>query len=110
MGVGLFRHRVQFQERLQAIDEFGQPSDEFTTVFTSGARTTQLSGNERERFSQGVATEEDFVSIEVRYSPTLDALPSDSRVIFRGDAFDVISKNDINFRGQYIRFVLRGVR
>ena len=82
-AVGNFRHRVQFQTREDGLDLFGQPSEVYTTVYTAGAHASQLSGNERERFTQGVATEDDFVSITVRYSQTLDGLPNDARALIQ---------------------------
>ena len=108
MGVGKFRTRVVFQTRGTTLDSLGQQSTTLTTLLTMGGDVRELSGNDRQNYSRGVETIEEFLDVRVPYRTALSNLSDNAVVQVAGDNYAIVGRSQ-SFSGinQHLRFILR---
>lgn len=108
MGVGQFRTRVTFRTRGATLDAFGQESTTYTDLITVGCELRILRGNERQNFSRGVETLEQFVRIVVPFRSNLSSISDNATFVIDGTQYEIVEVEEI-LRGvtRYIEFVGR---
>ncbi|MGI5892088.1 MAG: phage head closure protein [Bacillota bacterium] len=89
MKIGDLRHRVTLQQKTVIEDDLKQHTENWTDIATVWARIEPLSG--REYFAARQENTEVTTRITIRYLP---GITTDSRVVFGGRVFEVLSAID----------------
>ena len=105
---GNFRFPVRFQSAGSAVDAYGQRLPNYTDVVTVGGDVGTATTREIER--AGLQTDQADVRVYARYTPTLDALGGEDRMIIRGITYDIVGKDLMDFENRTIMFLGRALR
>ena len=106
LAAGLYRTPVTFQNPQTTLDSLGEPINMTTTnVIQTGARVTAIA--QAEGFRDGLEYPQGSVLVEVRYSPSYNAITTDSLMVIRGVTYDIISIDDRMFNNREIRYTGR---
>ena len=97
--------RITFQINTVTTDKYGNHKNTWEDYFSCFAYASTFQASEQ---GDVVLTDERSVIFYVRYCPELsDALSTKYRIILRGDVFDVLSVDMMNYQKDEIRFICR---
>ena len=97
--------RITFQRNEIYSDKYKNRLQQWTDYFTCSAYANTYTAQED---GDAVISEEKSVSFECRWCPELDAVTSTGfRILFRGDRYNILSVDPMNYQRQAIRFTCR---
>lgn len=99
--IARFSEKVTFQKNSVVTDRYGNHKNAWADYYTCHAYVSTWQKEEEEN---AVTNEERSVTFEVRYCSELADVSSDKyQVIFRGEAYNIISVDFMNYRKSVIR-------
>ena len=102
VATGRYRTVVQFQTVSTAVDSLGQPSSVTTNDIRTGARVTVVPVGETTR--DGLGYPAGSLLVDVRYSPAYDNITTQSEMVIRGVAYEIVSIDNMSFENRRLRF------
>ena len=92
--------RITFQHCTQSVDRFGNHVNVWIDFFTCSAYANTFVSEENDG---AVITDDRTIIFEVRYCSELQHLTStEYRIVFRGDAYNILSVDMMNYRRKQI--------
>ena len=112
MDAAVVRWKVTFQKNEAIVDGVGNHgnvwTDYYTCSATIGGEGLASSGEEQEA---GMTVEDVSMTVTVRYCrKAVDIMSTGCRVLFRGEVYDIVSVDHMNFKKKALKFVCRKVR
>lgn len=112
MDVALLNERVTFQRNEAVVDGVGNHmnvwTDYYTCAATIGGEGLASSGETQEA---GMTVEDVSMTVTVRYCrKAVDIMPTGCRVLFRGEVYDIVIVDHMNFKKRTLKFTCRKVR
>ena len=102
MNSGAYREKITIEQGTVSVDSIGNRSTTWTTFWRGFAYVNMLSGSEYWAAAQVKA--EETVQFVLRYSNQLAALSSKGfRVLFRGDAYNISSVDNVQYRNESLK-------
>ncbi len=97
MQSGKLRHRITLQARSGAVDDLGQPLDDWADVLTTWATVQPVSGRE---FQEGAQVEAEVThKVWLRWRAGV-ALTPEMRVVYDGRVLDILSAVNVEERNR----------
>ncbi len=97
--------RITFQRNETYSDKYKNRLQRWTDYFGSSAYISTYAANED---GEKVTSEEKSVIIETRWCPELAAVTSTGyRVLFRGETYNILSVDPMNYQRKALRFTCR---
>ena len=94
--------RITFQENLVTIDRYKNHVSEWSDYFSCYAYADTYQDSED---GNEVISEDRRITFETRYCPELSTVTSTGyRIIFRGEPYNILSVDMMNYQRQTIRF------
>ena len=97
MPAGKYRHRVTIQQATEPQDSYGQPQENWGDVATIWASVEALVGKEGHSSEDSQVLAQNTTLIKTRYK---GEITTKMRILFKGQAFNITSIQDINGRGK----------
>lgn len=89
------KHRITIQVKTESVSATGEPTEAWATHLTVRAAVVPALG--REFFQAYQKQDESMVKFRMRYTSDLAALnPSDHRISFNSNTYDIVSVIDVN--------------
>ena len=112
MDVALLNERVTFQRNEAVVDGVGNHgnvwTDYYTCAATIGGEGLASSGEAQEA---GMTVEDVSMTVTVRYCrKAVDIMSTRYRVLFRGEIYDIVNVDHMNFKKKSLKFTCRKVR
>lgn len=112
MEVALLNERVMFQRNEAVVDGVGNHVNAWTDYYacsaTIGGEGLASSG---ERQEAGMTVEDVSMTVTVRYCrKAVDIMSTGCRVLFRGEVYDIVDVDHMNFKKKAVKFICRKVR
>ena len=112
MEVALLNERVMFQRNEAVVDGVGNHvnawTDYYTCSATIGGEGLASSG---ERQEAGMTVEDVSMTVTVRYCrKAVDIMSTGYRILFRGEVYDIVDVDHMNFKKKAVKFICRKVR
>ena len=112
MEVALLNERVMFQRNEAVVDGVGNHVNAWTDYYacsaTIGGEGLASSG---ERQEAGMTVEDVSMTVTVRYCrKAVDIMSTGYRVLFRGEIYDIVNVDHMNFKKKSLKFTCRKVR
>ena len=106
MDVALLNERVTFQKNEAVVDDVGNHRNVWTDYYTCSATI----GGEGLASSKEVL-EDVSMTVTVRYCrKAVDIMSTRYRVLFRGEIYDIVNVDHMNFKKKSLKFTCRKVR
>ena len=103
MDIALLNTRVTFQKRSVASDAIGNQIEHWTDAYTCAATISGEGG--QETFIAGSERDRHAMNVTVRWCKQVAAVnPSDYRIVFDGDVFDIERIDHLSFKKRAIKF------
>lgn len=112
MDVALLNERVTFQRNEAVVDGVGNHmnvwTDYYTCAATIGGEGLASSGETQEA---GMTVEDVSMTVTVRYCrKAVDIMSTGCRVLLRGEVYDIVNVDHMNFKKRTLKFTCRKVR
>ena len=112
MEVALLNERVMFQRNEAVVDGVGNHVNAWTDYYacsaTIGGEGLASSGEKQEA---GMTVEDVSMTVTVRYCrKAVDIMSTGCRVLFRGEVYDIVNVDHMNFKKKCLKFTCRKVR
>ena len=112
MDAAALRSKVTFQKNKAVTDKYGNHknvwTDYYTCSATIGGEGMASSGEEQEA---GMTVEDVSMTVTVRYCrKAVDIMSTGCRVLFRGEVYDIVNVDHMNFKRKCLKFTCRKVR
>ena len=99
--ISRFNERITFQKNSVMVDQYGNHKSAWTDYYSCRA---YVSTWQKEETEGSVTNEERAVTFEVRYCSELAGVSSDKyQVVFRGEAYNILSVDMMNYQKKTIR-------
>lgn len=103
MDIALLNTRVTFQKRSVASDAIGNQIEHWTDAYTCAATISGEGGDEV--MAAGAERDRHAMNVTVRWCKQAAAVnPSDYRIVFDGDVFDIERIDHLSFKKRAIKF------
>jgi len=107
--IARFNARITFQRQEVHEDQYGNHTNEWSDFYSCAAYAATFTRQDNE--GNAVIHEDGVITFEVRYCPELRNLdPTQTRVIFDGDYYDIETADLMNYRLECIRIRCRLAR
>ena len=94
--------RITFQKNDVAVDEYRNHTSSWSDYFTAWAYASTYIANEE---GSAVTSDERRITFHVRWCSELSKVTSNGyRILFRGDVYNILSVDLMNYRKREIRF------
>lgn len=112
MDAALLNERVVFQKNEISVDGVGNHvnvwADYYSCFATIGGEGLASS---KEKETAGMTVEDVSMTVSVRYCKALkDAVSTGYRVMFRGDVYDIVNVDHMNYKKKILKFMCRKAR
>ena len=112
MDVALLNERVTFQKNEAVVDDVGNHRNVWTDYYACSA-TIGGEGLASSKAVQeaGMTVEDVSMTVTVRYCrKAVDIMSTRYRVLFRGEIYDIVNVDHMNFKKKSLKFTCRKVR
>ena len=108
MNVSLMKEQVTFQKNAVVTDAIGNHKNFYSCHATIGGEGMASS---KEKDVAGMVVEDVGMTVTVRYCQKASEIGSTThRLIFRGEIYDIINVDHMNFKKKCLKFICRKVR
>ena len=105
MKIGRMNERITFQKNEIVTDQYKNRVPVWSDYFSCYAYASTYTANED---GDAVTSEERNVTFQVRYCSELaDVTSTGYRILFHGEAYNILSVDRMNYQKQEIRFACR---
>ena len=109
MKISLLNEKIKIQKSVVVTDEIGNRKNSWEDYFSCFATITGEDGDEKEEAGQRSAEED--ISFTVRYCSNIESVnASEYRIVFRGQCYNIISVNHMNFKKKSVKFKCQRAR
>ena len=109
MKVSLLNEKIKVQKAVVSADEIGNRRDVWEDYFSCYSTVGGEKGSEQFEAGQDVATAN--ISFSVRWCSVLENVDSQGyRILFRGEIYNIISVDHMNYKKKSLKFRCRKVR
>ena len=109
MKVSLMNEKIVIQKSSVIADTIGNRKNVWEDYYSCFATITGEDGNEKSEAGQTVMEEE--VAFTVRYCKSVMAInTAEYRIVFRGQLYNIISVNHMNFKKKSVKFKCQRAR
>lgn len=103
MEVALLNVTVTFQKNDVAVDSIGNHKNVWTDFYTCHATVGGENGSEQ--VTAGTTIENADISFSVRYCKVTDTITTTAyRILFRGEIYNILSVDHMNYKRKSIKF------
>lgn len=109
MDIALLNVRVVFQKSSVTVDAIGNHKNAWTEFYTCYATVSGENG--KETTSTGITVDDSDLSFSVRYCHKVSEINNtEYRVLFRGEIYNILSVDHMNYRNKSVKFKCQKVR
>ena len=109
MKVSLLNEKIVFQKSEVQSDAIGNRKNAWVDYFSCFATIGGEGGNEKDEAGQTV--DHATITFSVRYCAALvDVVPTQHRILFRGEIYNIISVDHMNWKKKFLKFRCEKVR
>ena len=110
MDVALLNERVTFQKNV--VDDVGNHRNVWTDYYACSATIGgEGLASSKEVQEAGMTVEDVSMTVTVRYCrKAVDIMSTGYRVLFRGEIYDIVNVDHMNFKKKSLKFTCRKVR
>lgn len=109
MEIAAFRVKIMFQRQGAAVDSIGNHECRWEDYFACRATVGGEGGTENA--VAGLTVENADISFTVRFCRAADAVTSTGfRIVFRGELYDILAVDHLNYKKRALKFRCRKVR
>jgi SPP1 family predicted phage head-tail adaptor len=110
MNIALLNERIVIQKNEVVVDEYGNHSNAWTDYYTCHATVGGTSENAQKE-AAGQTVDDSNISFTVRFCiKTANVDITGYRVVFRGEVYDIVAVDPMNFKKTSIKFKCKKVR
>ena len=112
MEVAAMRSKVTFQKNTASVDKYGNHKNAWTDYYTCFATIggEGLASSKEEEVA-GTTVEDVAMTVTVRYCAKTAAITSTGyRILFKGEFYDIVNVDHMNFKKKSLKFSCRKVR
>lgn len=109
MKVSLLNEKILFQKSAVISDAIGNRKNVWKDYYSCFATIGGEGGNEKAEAGQ--TTDEANITFTVRYcSQLVDTMSTELRILFRGEIYNILSVNHMNYKKKSLKFRCEKVR
>ena len=110
MNIALLNVRITFQKNTVASDSIGNRKAVWQDYYSCHATVSGEGRTDSEQSAAGTTVDHGDASFTVRYCNALESVsPTEYRIAFRDELYDIISVDHMNFKKKSLKFVCRKV-
>ena len=103
--------KIMFQKNEPMADAVGNHVDAWADYYACHATVGGEGNGNMENEDAGHTVDHSAITFTVRYCRAVDAVSiTGFRILFRGEAYDIVSVNHLNFKKRALKFSCRKVR
>ena len=112
MDIGLLNEKVTFQKNVVSVDAIGNHRNVWEDFYSCHATIGgEGMASSKEKDVAGMVVEDVGMTVTVRYCQKASEIGSTThRLIFRGEIYDIINVDHMNFKKKCLKFICRKVR
>lgn len=109
MKISLLNEKLLFQKAVITVDEIGNRKNTWEDYYSCFATIGGEDGNEKNEAGQIV--DDASITFTVRYCSQLtDIISTDFRILFRGEIYNILSIDHMNYKRKSLKFRCEKVR
>lgn len=110
MNIALLNERIVIQKKEVAVDEYGNHSNAWTDYYSCHA-TVSGSSESAQKEVAGQTVDDSNISFTVRFCIKVANVDiTGYRVVFRGEVYDIVAVDPMNFKKKSIKLKCKKVR